>query len=179
MLYTFDYNMYKNVIDYSFQWCTCCVVCHCLRVMLITGRQPPQTGEVMPDFQQVTSRLRLRRHRCMFASGWSHTRIWGVTKLVSEHGLEVDDSTRVHLEADLLSVTDVIMGQKLRGDLITLILMFVLQRKNAPGIEKTGQARGTIRGISRPSFYGTSKSRVRRVRSGCWIYWWVSSGQQS
>ena len=46
----------------------------------------------------------------MFASGWSHTRIWGVTKLVSEHGLEVDDSTRVHLEADLLSVTDVIMG---------------------------------------------------------------------
>ena len=46
----------------------------------------------------------------MFASGRSHTRIWGVTKLVSEHGLEVDDSTRVHLEADLLSVTDVIMG---------------------------------------------------------------------
>ena len=51
MLYTFEYDMYKNVIDYSFQWCTCCVVCHCLRVMLITGRQPPQMGEVMPDFQ--------------------------------------------------------------------------------------------------------------------------------
>ena len=47
MLYTFEYNMYKNVIDYSFQWCTCCVVCHCLRVMLITGRQPPQTDEVI------------------------------------------------------------------------------------------------------------------------------------
>ena len=46
----------------------------------------------------------------MFASGRSHTWIWGVTKLVSEHGLEVDDSTRVHLETDLLSVTDVIMG---------------------------------------------------------------------
>ena len=49
-----------------------------------------------------------------------------MTKLVSKHGLEVDDSTRVHLEVDLLSATDVIMGWKLRGDLITLILMFVL-----------------------------------------------------
>ena len=38
------------------------------------------------------------------------SRIWGVTKLVLEHGLKVDDSTRVHLEADLLLVTDVIMG---------------------------------------------------------------------
>ena len=46
----------------------------------------------------------------MFAFGRSHTRIWGVTKLVSKYGLEVDDSTRVHLEANLLSVTDVIMG---------------------------------------------------------------------
>ena len=46
----------------------------------------------------------------MFTSGRSHTRIWGVTKLISEHGLEAYDSTRVHLEADLLSVTDVIMG---------------------------------------------------------------------
>ena len=46
----------------------------------------------------------------MFAFDRSHTWIWGVTKFVSEHGLEVDDSTRVHLEADLLSVTDVIMG---------------------------------------------------------------------
>ena len=36
--------------------------------------------------------------------------IWGVTKLVLKHGLEVDDCTRVHLEADPLSVTDVIMG---------------------------------------------------------------------
>ena len=40
-----------------------------------------------------------------------HTlRIWDVTKLVSEHGLEVNDCTRVHLEADLLSVIDVTMG---------------------------------------------------------------------
>ena len=47
----------------------------------------------------------------MYVYLWPVTsRIWGVTKLVSEHGLEVDDSTRVHLEADLLSVTDVIMG---------------------------------------------------------------------
>ena len=46
----------------------------------------------------------------MFFSSRSHTRIWGVTKLISEHDLEIDDSTRVHLEADLLSVTDVIMG---------------------------------------------------------------------
>ena len=36
----------------------------------------------------------------MFASGRPHTRIWDVTKLVSEHGLEVDDCTRVHLETD-------------------------------------------------------------------------------
>ena len=63
----------------------------------------------------------------MYVCLWPVTsRIWGVTKLVSEHGLEVDYSTRVHLEVDLLSVTDVIMGWKLRGDLITLILMFVL-----------------------------------------------------
>ena len=46
----------------------------------------------------------------MFASGRSPTRIWGAKKLISEYGLEVDDSTRVDLEADLLSVTDVIMG---------------------------------------------------------------------
>ena len=47
----------------------------------------------------------------MYVFLWPVTsRIWGVTKLVSEHGLEVDDSRRVHLEADLLSVTDVIMG---------------------------------------------------------------------
>ena len=46
----------------------------------------------------------------MFASGRSHTRIWGVTKLVSEPGLAVDDSTCVHHEADSLSVTDVIIG---------------------------------------------------------------------
>ena len=47
----------------------------------------------------------------MYVCLWPVTsRIWGVTKLVSEHGLEVDDSTRVHLEADLLSVTYVIMG---------------------------------------------------------------------
>ena len=47
----------------------------------------------------------------MYVCLWPVTsRIWGVTKLVSKHGLEVDDSTRVHVEADLLSVTDVIMG---------------------------------------------------------------------
>ena len=46
----------------------------------------------------------------MFASGQSHTRIWDVTKLVSEHGLEVDDCTRVQLAADPLSVIDVTMG---------------------------------------------------------------------
>ena len=63
----------------------------------------------------------------MYVCLWPITsRIWGVTKLVSEHGLEFDDSTRVHLEADLLSVTYVIMGWKLRGDLITLIWMLVL-----------------------------------------------------
>ena len=46
----------------------------------------------------------------MYVCLWSVTsRIWGVTKLVSEHGLEVNDCTRVHLVADLLSVTDVIM----------------------------------------------------------------------
>ena len=36
--------------------------------------------------------------------------ISGVIKLVLEHGLEVDDGTRVHLAADPLSVTDVTMG---------------------------------------------------------------------
>ena len=47
----------------------------------------------------------------MYVCLWPVTsRIWGVTKLVSEHGLDVDYSTRVHLEAYLLSVTDVIMG---------------------------------------------------------------------
>ena len=47
----------------------------------------------------------------MYVCLWSVTsRIWGVTKLVSEHGLEVDNGTRVHLAADPLSVTDVIMG---------------------------------------------------------------------
>ena len=46
----------------------------------------------------------------MFASSRSHTQTWGVTKLVSEHGLEVDDCTLVHLEADPFSVTNVIMG---------------------------------------------------------------------
>ena len=46
----------------------------------------------------------------MFVSGQSHSRIWGVTKLVSKHGLEVDNCTRVHLEVDPLSVTDVTIG---------------------------------------------------------------------
>ena len=46
----------------------------------------------------------------MFVFGRSHSRIWGVTKLVSKHGLEVDDCTRVHLAAYPLSVTDVTMG---------------------------------------------------------------------
>ena len=35
------------------------------------------------------------------------SRIWGVIKLVSEHDLEVDDGTRVHLATDPLSITDV------------------------------------------------------------------------
>ena len=36
----------------------------------------------------------------MYVCLWPVTsRIWGVTKLVSEHGLEVDDSTCVHLAA--------------------------------------------------------------------------------
>ena len=47
---------------------------------------------------------------CIFASGQSHSRIWGVTKLVLEYGLEVNDYTRVHLETDPLLVTDVTMG---------------------------------------------------------------------
>ena len=35
----------------------------------------------------------------MYVCLWPVTsRIWGVTKLVSEHGLEVDDSTRVILQ---------------------------------------------------------------------------------
>ena len=38
-----------------------------------------------------------------------------MTKLVLEHGLEVDDCTRVHLEADPLSVTDVTMGMSNKG----------------------------------------------------------------
>ena len=47
----------------------------------------------------------------MYVCLWPVTsRIWGVTKLVSEYGLEVDDCTCVHLAADLLAVTDVIMG---------------------------------------------------------------------
>ena len=47
----------------------------------------------------------------MYVCLWPVTsRIWGVTKLVLEPGLEVDDNTRVHLEADLLSVTYVIIG---------------------------------------------------------------------
>ena len=46
----------------------------------------------------------------MFAFGRSHTRIWGATKLLSEHDLEVDDYTRIHLEVDPLSVIDVTMG---------------------------------------------------------------------
>ena len=47
----------------------------------------------------------------MYVCLWPVTfRIWGVTKFVSEHSLEVDDCTRVHLAADPLSVTDVTMG---------------------------------------------------------------------
>ena len=47
----------------------------------------------------------------MYVCLWPVTsRIWGMAKLVSEHGLEVDDCTGVHLAADLLSVTDVTMG---------------------------------------------------------------------
>ena len=47
----------------------------------------------------------------MYVCLWPVTsQIWSVIKLVSEHDLEVDDNTRVHLEVDLLSVTDVIMG---------------------------------------------------------------------
>ena len=46
----------------------------------------------------------------MFVFGRSQTQIWGVIKLVLEHDIEVVDCTRVHLEADPLSVTDVTMG---------------------------------------------------------------------
>ena len=47
----------------------------------------------------------------MYICLWPVTsRIWGVTKLVSEHGLEVDDCARGHLAANLLSVIDVTMG---------------------------------------------------------------------
>ena len=47
----------------------------------------------------------------MYVCLWPITsRIWGVTKLVAEHGLEVDDGTHVHLAADPLSVMDVTMG---------------------------------------------------------------------
>ena len=47
----------------------------------------------------------------MYVFLWPVTsRIWGVTKLVSEYDLEVDDGTRVHLAADPFSDTDVIMG---------------------------------------------------------------------
>ena len=51
----------------------------------------------------------------MFASGRSHTRIWGVTKLVSEHGLEVDDSTCVHLAADLCRLQMLLWGRSNEG----------------------------------------------------------------
>ena len=41
----------------------------------------------------------------MYVFLWSITsRIWGVTKLISEHGLEVDDSTLIlHQETGLMS----------------------------------------------------------------------------
>ena len=51
----------------------------------------------------------------MFASGRSQTRIWGVTKLVSEHGLEVDDSTCVHLAADLYRLQMLLWGRSNEG----------------------------------------------------------------
>ena len=51
----------------------------------------------------------------MFASGRSHLRFWGVTKLVSEHGLEVDDCTRVHLAADLCWLQMLLWGRSNEG----------------------------------------------------------------
>ena len=51
----------------------------------------------------------------MFASGRLQTRIWGVTKLVSEHGLEVDDSTCVHLAADLCRLQMLLWVGVMRG----------------------------------------------------------------
>ena len=57
MLYTFNMiYIYINVINYRYRLCAWCVVYHCLRVMLFTGRQPLWTGEVMPDFKWVTNR---------------------------------------------------------------------------------------------------------------------------
>ena len=47
----------------------------------------------------------------MYVYLWPVTpRIWDVTKLASEHDLEVDDYTHVHLAANPLSVIDVTMG---------------------------------------------------------------------
>ena len=51
----------------------------------------------------------------MFASGRSHLRFWGVTKLVSEPGLEVDDSTCVHLAADLCWLQMLLWGSNNEG----------------------------------------------------------------
>ena len=47
----------------------------------------------------------------MYVCFWPVTsRIWDVIKLVSEHGLKINDCTCVHLTADLLSITDVTIG---------------------------------------------------------------------
>ena len=52
----------------------------------------------------------------MYVCFWPVTsRIWGVTKLVSEHGLEVDDSTRVHLAADLCQLQRLLWGRSNEG----------------------------------------------------------------
>ena len=40
----------------------------------------------------------------------SLSQIWDVTKLVSEHDLEVDDCMHVHLKEDPLLATDITMG---------------------------------------------------------------------
>ena len=51
----------------------------------------------------------------MYVCLWPVTfRIWGVTKLVSEHGLEVDDSTRVHLAEDLCRLQMLLWGMSER-----------------------------------------------------------------
>ena len=84
---------------------------HVVWCITVSGLRDLQVGNLPKRVRSCRNfnKSRVQRHRCIFSFGRSHTRIWGVIKLVSEHGLEVDDCTRIHLEADPLSVTDVIM----------------------------------------------------------------------